>query len=314
LTNRILRLLPAASLETIAEEGEFVAFNVGPDGIIYVVLALLPVDYRTDRGFVKTIPDNPQRYRIVGLDGAMPVLDLVIDGEKFNIYHVQPLVNELLLVCCRSYYRGPDDFEKNGRVYSREGKFDREILLGDGIQSVQTTSEGIIWTSFFDEGIFGNYGWDNPVGASGLVAWDTAGNRLYEFQPGAGMGPICDCYALNVESEEDVWCYYYTEFPLVHLRSRKIRSVWKIPLAGSGAFAVSTNHALFCGGYKERNTYRLFSLDSGGKATLAATIELHDENGNELVGDRVVGRGDAIYLVCGHTIYRVDVQLVLAQL
>ena len=36
---------------------------------------------------------------------------------------------------------------------------------------------------------------------------------------------ICDCYAVNVASDEDVWCYYYAEFPLVHLRSRVRASI-----------------------------------------------------------------------------------------
>ncbi|WP_176444820.1 hypothetical protein [Paenibacillus herberti] len=40
----------------------------------------------------------------------------------------------------------------------------REFLLGDGIQSVQVTDKGIIWTSYFDEGVFGNNGWDKPIG------------------------------------------------------------------------------------------------------------------------------------------------------
>ena len=167
-----------------------VAFNVGPDGVVYLVVALKPLDYRmkhpSGASFAKTVPEQPQAYRVVGLSGSQPILDIVIEGERFNIHHVQPLVDELLLVCARSYYKGPDDFEKNGRVYARNGKFVREILLGDGIKSVQTTEDGVIWTSYFDEGVFGNYGWHNPVRAAGLVAWDAAGNKFYEFQPHSG--------------------------------------------------------------------------------------------------------------------------------
>src|SRR5919204_7050215 len=226
--NRSVRLSPVASLTPLIGDGQLVAFNVGPDGVVYLVVALRPLDYRLQQpggaSFAKTVPEQPQTYRVIGLSGPRPILDVVIEGERFNIHDVQPLVDELLLVCARSHYRGPDDFEKNGRVYTRHGKFSREVLLGDGIQSVQTTPGGIIWTSYFDEGVFGNYGWDNPVGASGLVAWDSAGNKLYEFQPGAGLDAICDCYALNVESEDDVWLYYYTEFPLVRLHCRNIES------------------------------------------------------------------------------------------
>jgi hypothetical protein len=314
---RSVRLSPVVCLAPLIGDGELVAFNVGPDGVVYLVAALRPLDYRTEQpgwaSFAKTVPDQPQRYRVVALAGQQPVLDVLIEGERFNIHDVQPLVDELLLVCGRSHYKGPDDFEKNGRVYSRDGKFAREILLGDGIQLVQATSGGVIWTSYFDEGVFGNFGWQSPVGASGLVAWDSAGNKVYEFEPRDGLDSICDCYALNVESEKDVWLYYYTEFPLVRLRRREIESVWKMPLGGSGAFAVSAGHALFRGGYKDQDTYHLFSLGPRGKPELVAKIELRDQNGGRLVAGRAVGRADAIHFVSDGFLYRVDVQTALAR-
>jgi hypothetical protein len=306
-----------ASLAPVIGDGEIVAFNVGPDRVTYLVVALKPLDYRIEQpgwaSFAKTVPEQPQRYRVVGLSGSQTVLDVVIEGERFNIHDIQPLPNELLLVCARSYCKGQDDFERNGRVYTRDGKFAREILLGDGIQSVQATSKGVIWTSYFDEGVFGNYGWQSPVGASGLVAWDSAGNKVYEFQPRDGLDSICDCYALNVESEEDVWLYYYTEFPLVRLRRREIESVWKMPLGGSGAFAVSRGHALFCGGYKDRDTYQLFALGKNANPDLLAKVEFRNENGSKLVADRVVGRTDVIHLLSDGHFYQVDVQAALSR-
>ncbi len=313
---RPIRLSPVAHLAPTIGDGELVAFNVGPDGATYLVVALKPLDYQTEQpgwaGFAKTVPEAPQQYRVVALSGSQTVLDVLIEGERFNIHDVQPLPNELLLVCARSHYKGPDDFEKNGRVYTREGRYAREILLGDGIQSVQATSSGVIWTSYFDEGVFGNYGWQSPVGAAGLVAWDSAGNKLYEFEPRDGLDSICDCYALNVESDEDVWLYYYTDFPLVRLRHRAIASVWTMPLDGCGAFAVTAEHSLFRGGYRDQDTYHLFSLGLGGKPELLATLELQDQNGGKLVAGRVVGRGDAIHLVSEGILYRVDVQAALA--
>ncbi len=309
---RTLRLTPVACISSFIKGGELVAFNVGHDGTAYLAVALKPLDYRIEKrsgaSFPKTIPDQPQTYRVVGLRGNQPILDVVIEGERFNIHHIQPILDELLLVCGRSYYKGADDFEKNGRVYSRTGKFVREILLGDGIQDVQTTAKGVIWTSFFDEGVFGNYGWSIPVGASGLIAWDAVGEKLYEFQPSGGLDSICDCYALNVESEEDVWFYYYTEFPLVHLRSYGIQSIWKMPLGGCHAFAIAGNHALFRGGYKEKVAYSLFSLDNSGKVSLISEIELRDEFGKQLKAENVVGRGNAIHFVCKENLYRLDVQ------
>lgn len=312
-----VRLSPLISLAAVVRDGELVAFNVGPDEVIYLVVALNPLDYRFEKSgqasFAKTIPDQAQRYRVVGLRGPQPVLDVRIEGERFNIHDVQPLGDELLLVCARSYYRGPNDFEKNGRVYTRAGVFAREILLGDGIQSVQTTSAGVIWTSYFDEGVFGNYGWRAPVGASGLVAWDSRGNKLYEFRPPEPGLDICDCYALNVASDADVWCYYYTDFPLVHLRSGEVKSVWRMPLAGSDAFATSAGHAVFRGGYKDRDTYQLFSLGPNGMVKLVREIELRDQRDVKLVATRVIGRANAIYLVSDGFLYRVDVETIIGR-
>jgi hypothetical protein len=165
----------------------------------------------------------------------------------------------------------------------------------------------------FDEGVFGNYGWQSPVGASGLVAWDSAGNKLYEFQPGPGLDSICDCYALNVASEEDVWCYYYTEFPLVRLHCRAIQSVWRMPLKGSDAFAISRQHALFRGGYTDHDTYHLFSLCPDGVAKSVAKMELRDPHGTKLVAKGVVGRADTIHLVTSATLYSVNVEAAIGR-
>jgi hypothetical protein len=309
---RSLKLTPIASLTPLIGDGEVVAFNVGHDGVIYLVIALRPLDYKIEQPgwaiFAKTVPEQPQNYRIVGLDGPQPILDITIEGVRLNVHDVQPLADELLLVCGRSYYRGPDDFDKNGRVYTRSGEFVREFLLGDGIQSVQTTPGGVIWTSYFDEGVFGNFGWNNPIGSSGLVAWDSAGNKQYKYQPSADLDAIADCYALNVESEDDIWLYYYTEFPLVRLHCREIKSFWKMPLAGSTAFAVSKKYALFRGTYQHRDTYQLLFLDPKGDAALVAKIELQDVYGDKLVAERVVGRADAIYLISGGLCYRILVQ------
>ncbi|KAM3100860.1 hypothetical protein ACKFKG_00125 [Phormidesmis sp. 146-35] len=213
-------------------------------------------------------------------------------------------------MCARSHYKGPNNFEKNGRVYSFSGEFKREILLGDGIQSVQATSDGIIWTSFFDEGVFGNFGWNEPVGSSGLTAWDSAGNKIYDFEPTDDLDSICDCYALNVESDTDVWLYYYTEFPLVHLRHQKIQSVWNMPIEGSNSFAVFDNCALFRGEYGDQDTYHLFSLNKNGKVKRLQQFQLTDERGQKIVAERVVGRGSSLYILSHGSIYRIDVSSV----
>ena len=311
---RSLRATPAADLTPFSDDGELVTVDVGPDFRIYGVVALEEIDYRTEEAggvsFAKTVPDSPQSYRVFALHDGIPTLDVTIDHEPYNIHEVQPLPNEeLLLVCGRSRYRGPDDHDKNGRIYSTDGRPVREILLGDGILGVQTTPAGTIWTSFFDEGVLGNFGWKDPIGSSGLIEWDSQGNRLYEFRPADGLEAICDCYALNVESDSSTWLYYYTEFPLVHLRNRKIESHWSIPVEGSHVFAVSRGYALFDGGYDDPDLYYLFELSPGGKVREVAKLELTDEHGQPLVAESSFARADTLYVVCDDTVYRVDIRM-----
>lgn len=311
----ILQMSPAAHLPSIFSVGKIVAFDAGPEGNVYLAAALAELDYQTEQPgwaiFPKTMPDQPQKYRVVALSGGKPVLDFLIEQEPFNIHHIQPLGDEILLVCARSHYRGPTDYEENGRIYTRNGKFVRSILLGDGIQSVQATSEKVIWTSYFDEGIFGNYGWEHPVGESGLVAWNHDGEKLYEYRPNEALDSISDCYALNVRSSEDVWFYHDTESFLVHLHLHEVENRWTIPVSESDGFAVMENHALFRGGYEERDSYHLFSLLKKGRVRKVSEFELRDQDGNRLVAERIVGRGGMLHLVSGGYLYCLDMRSLL---
>ena len=212
MNSNTISLSPAYDLSPLLSKGEIVAFNVGFSGELLVAVALKALDYQEERKgwavFAKTKPSETLRYKLLsGHNGSIESF-VLIENEEYNIHELQILPgNNVLLVSGRSHYCGPNDFEKNGRIYSGDGKFIREILLGDGIQNTQVTGNGVIWTSFFDEGVFGNFGWEEPVGASGLVAWDVEGKQIFEYEPTKDLDHICDCYALNVVSEIETWCY-----------------------------------------------------------------------------------------------------------
>ena len=304
------------SLARAIGDASVVAFNVGPGGEAWLVLALRPLDDRTqDNGFAifpKTMPDVPQRYRVVCVRSGLVELDVAIDGEPFNLHEVQPVGDLILLACSRCQYRGPDDFDLNGRLYSRDGRFVRGMLLGDGIETLQATRSGEVWAAYFDEGVFGNFGWQRPIGAPGLIAWGAAGEKLYEYEAGGGAGPIDDCYALNVSSDDEAWCCYYSNFPLVRLHQKRIASLWEIPVSGSHAFAVGDGHALFAGGYKARDAYHLLRLGSNGKAEEIGRFELRDAQGAAVTAERVVGRGRSLHVLSGTTLHEIDIRTVLA--
>lgn len=300
------------SLNELIGDQTTVAFNVGPSGEVYFLLAVDTPDYRTkDSGFgsfAKITPDSPQRYRVLILRDGDLELDLVISGERFNIHEIQPLGNDLLLACSRSEYRGEHDFDLNARVYSRDGVLLREFLLGDGIATIQTTRRGEIWTSYFDEGVFGNYGWHAPVGAAGLVAWNASGEQVYEYDAVGLVNTIVDCYALNVTTDEDVWCYYYTDFPLVHLHEKRIVAAWDVPVSHSPAFAVANEHVLFAGGYSEADSFQLVRLGPNGMSKLIGEFSLIGDDGDPVKPVRAIGRGTKLYVLSDTMLYEIDLK------
>lgn len=295
------------------------AFNIDFDNDPLLLFAGKPLDYTEKKEgwaiFPKTIPAESQHYNLKTIKNGEAQSLATIRGEEFNIYNIQMLPDEqILLICPRSYYSSPDDFEKNGRIYSLDGKLKKEILLGDGIQDVQATKSGTIWTSFFDEGIFGNYGWRNPIGASGLIAFDVNGKILYEFEPVSGLDHMVDCYAINVPSDHETWCYYYTDFPIVKIRDRKIEDFWHSPVTGAGAFSIYNDLVLFVGSYDNKAEFQIVKLLENHKSKIICKINLTDEKGNPLEPERVAARSSHVLVISGTRVYKIDLQDIAAQL
>jgi len=97
-----------------------------------------------------------------------------------------------------------------------------------------------------------NYGWDEPLGACGLIAWTSEGTPLWKNENYS----IYDCYAISLDEEENLWFYYYDEFRLVRTNFKE-DFVFELPIEGSGAFSVapSGNTFLFQGGYQQRDKF-----------------------------------------------------------
>lgn len=102
------------------------------------------------------------------------------------------------------------------------------------------------------ETIRSNYGWDEPLGACGLIAWTSEGTPLWKNENYS----IYDCYAISLDEEENLWFYYYDEFRLVRTNFKE-DFVFELPIEGSGAFSVapSGNTFLFQGGYQQRDKF-----------------------------------------------------------
>lgn len=173
--------------------------------------------------------------------------------------------------------------------------------LGDAIESIQTTTDGRIWVSYFDEGVFGG-----GIGRQGLVCFDSAGRHLFKYADFAeqnNLPMICDCYAINVDFGGDVWLNYYMDFPLVRLREFKLHEAWKEFGALGNAFAIRGEEII----YMAKGQISAISLAAEPRGEPLSTIP-RDVAGNELTPSPqryadAAGRGSAFVINTGDAVY-----------
>lgn len=222
-----------------------------------------------------------------GLSDTFPLVQLLPDGNA-------------LLVSTRCKRFGDGTHEFNARIYDTHGVLQTEFLLGDGIQHLQTDKRGNIWVGYFDEGVYGNFGWGGsgiagPVGAAGLLCFNTLGEKLWKYQPVSGTDFISDVYALNVFGDE-AWAYYYTDFPVIRIgRDRRV-DAWTTETAGARAFAVGSLNLLMFGGYGDERTAARWLRLVDHKARLEEDVSLALTDGGNLAEATVTGRGHVLHV------------------
>jgi hypothetical protein len=190
--------------------------------------------------------------------------------------------------------------EFNARVYEPNGNLKSFFVLGDGIEDVQVDRNGRIWVSYFDEGVFGNFGWGGdavPFGASGLSCFDAEGKRLWDFQPPQGFGSICDCYALNV-ARNKVWAHYYTDFPIVRIDSDYQVRGWEPDAGGAKVLAADDKRVLLGGKHSDPTDFKLLELGKRSAKTVAR-VRLMLPGDIDLAAAAVVGRDNEVHVISG---------------
>ncbi|WHT47302.1 hypothetical protein QNH10_13940 [Sporosarcina thermotolerans] len=182
---------------------------IGHHNDVFVLLAE-EIPPLINGSFPSTVTEKSYSYHVVHLkDGKKNVIQL--PEETWNYHFIQPIDDEhFMLVCARSYYHDAQNIEENARVYDLNGRFIRSFCLGDGIEHVYVTRNQEIWTGYFDEGVFGNYGWEKPVGRSGLVGWDSMGRKLDSLEEDKEYH-IFECLALNGDSNGGIWFFFSIE-------------------------------------------------------------------------------------------------------
>jgi hypothetical protein len=288
-----------------------VAYGVSCDGTVFAVArASAEVAYEEQAlaRFPKSRLDLPASYMVVAWrDGEVRKLEL--PSEALVVSFVQPVSSGVLLVGARCHWR-PDGVEKNAVIYDWSGRERHRFTLGDGLGDIRTTSDGTIWASYFDEGVFGNYGWGDPgptpLGAPGLVAFDEFGEIRWAYdEEAAGTDSICDAYALNVSGPDDVWLYFYTEFSVVHIVKGRYR-VWKLGDGGARAMAVNESRLLLFGDYKRRGLVRIVEMGPNESARVTGERALVDPEGREFGTATAIGVGKSLFLFRDRRVFVVD--------
>ncbi|MEW6496880.1 MAG: hypothetical protein AB1589_30820 [Cyanobacteriota bacterium] len=231
-------------------------------------------------------------------EGAFKQIALAPTRE--NYHYLQRIGSDRWLLV-RARASGYSD--KNAHIYSSTGEHLHSFHAGEGIADVQVTENGHIWISFFDQGVFS---FSSAFGQAGLICLDKTGNFVFEYDNNSDQKEelICDCYAMNVASPQDIWIYYYTDFPLAQISDWQVQQRWfPMPICGSHAFAVNKDyHALFDGGY---GTHALFAGSDDKPDSLflisLETMEFEelipvDESGKVIKSFRAFGRGSKLFL------------------
>lgn len=171
---------------------------------------------------------------------------------KYQFHFVRPVGDNLLLLGARSAFdeKSPD---RNAWLVSRTGDVLAKYCLGDGIQNCVITQDDSIVTGYFDEGVFGNFGWEEPLGAHGLNIWSNQGELLWSD----AKRRIVDCYALNLDAQNRIWFYYYDDFDLVGIKPDAEEIELMLPLDGCKTFAVADDGQsfVFDQGYNHHNQF-----------------------------------------------------------
>ncbi|MGW1994978.1 hypothetical protein [Embleya sp. NPDC001921] len=300
---------------------ERVAASVGPDGNVVALWALrrdLPmlVSATTWSGGA-TFPDpraaRPVTVR-VSTHAPDPTGSVELAGLELAHVTVQPLPEGRILVVGARARWHPDGPDRNAIVHDGDGRVVAETTLGDGIRHVLATPAGDLWVAYFDEGVFGNYGWGapdgpEPVGWPGLIRFSSELRAQWRF-PSHGTATsfeaISDCYALNVDGET-AWACYYTDFPIVRVRDGIVRS-WRNDVPGATALAVGDSRVALFGGYGADHDRLSVGVLGDDALHITGRFRIVLPDGRPLPARRrTVGRGPDLHVLTADHWYRLGV-------
>ncbi len=271
-----------ANINELIAGSTYVQSSIGPNQELLLLSFDRPFPY--DRGQASP-PSGPLVYKIhrLGRAGWELAQTLGPSGKRYSFAQPLPSGRWLLVES-----RAGRDNDANADIFGDSGTILSSFHAGDGIEHVQTTAGGEIWIGYFDEGVFGG----GELGQSGLVCLNEKGQPLLQYwseiaEPNA-LPSIDDCYAVNVSADDEVWVDYYSNFPLVRLRDKKLAHTWlNWPAKAVRSFAVDGNRLLMTPAYHREGPFYLTNLQDSS----IEEIQLLDSAGQPLHFDHSFGRG-----------------------
>ncbi len=288
------------------EQWTLVNLSVGWDDGVYLLYSA-HVPERIQGMFVDTVANTEYRALCLWVDwqdGSLLGEELLELGrQKMNFHFIQPIGDRILLLGARARLYNNGSPDQNAVFMNREGKVEFRTCFGDGIQDCLVMQDGRIVTSYFDEGILGNFGWHQPLGASGLVVWDDQGSVLWKNTNHA----MIDCYAMNIDEQDHLWFYYYNEFNLVKT-DFKSEWVYRPDISGSSSLLIMKSHTgvIMDSGYGNHRKLKMLRL-LGNRLGRAVDVDI-TYNGGRIPLDMYCFRSSKAVVADGRgRIFCVDV-------
>lgn len=236
--------------------------------------------------------------------GMSPVDVAVMDELPVTFPFIQKLgASDYLIVGSRCAW-SPDGPEKNAVVVDSTGTIVRAGTLGDGIQHVQVGSNGDIWVGYFDEGVYGNFGWGapgpSPIGWPGIVRWSDEFEHLWDYRWEDAV-VIDDCYTMNVV-DDVVWACTYADFPILRIAESQVQVQTTTNVSGPKGLIIDGDRLGLIGSYKDPGLLLMGRFARGEAAPFhQASVTL--PNGAPLSRARLECRGATANLFDGPSWY-----------
>lgn len=238
-----------------ADGFELINYQIGYDGKVYMLCSRENFDV--------------YEYRMITAEVDWSSEKIISDeftelGEyPLALHFIQPIGENVLLLGGRARRYEDGSTDKNAVFFDRNGNTVRELCFGDGIGDCITTEDGRIFVGYFDEGVFGNYGWDDPIGKHGLLEFDEYGDINWR-----SCRPICDCYAMNVDDAGELWYYYYTDFLLIKT-DLFTEQVFDPNISGADSFLISSDGSgiIINGGYDKQDEFFAAKIIDGSTSS-----------------------------------------------